>query len=79
VEEQVNKADKLKKLDEMILDKMLEWMESDETNRLPELGNAINYVKSNNLVESAVNREDDPLEVRKRKVAEAQKRRGAIK
>jgi hypothetical protein len=75
----MNKAYKLKKLDEMILDKMIEWMESDETNRLPELGNAINYVKSNNLVESAINRDDDPLEVRNRKIAEAQKRRETIK
>jgi len=73
----MTKIDKLAKLDMMVLDKMIEWMESDETNRLPELGNAINYIKSNNLVETAKSKDDDPIEVRKKKLEDAKKRREA--
>jgi hypothetical protein len=71
----VNKQEKLEKLDSAILDKMLEWLSTDETNRLPELGNAIAYLKSNSFVEVTKKAGDDAIEVRKQKLEEAKKRR----
>lgn len=70
----MNKQDKLTKLDEAILDKMLDWLETDETNRLPELGNAISYLKANAVVEEK-KQDDDILEQRKKKLEEVKKRR----
>ena len=75
----MNKSEKLKALDEAILDKMLAWMETDETNRLPELGNAIAYLKANNTVEAIQKSDEDPMEVRKKKLEEAKKRREVVK
>ena len=71
----MNKKEKLEKLDIMVLDKMLEWLESDETNRLPELGNAISFLKANSVVEETKKIGDDAIEVRKKKLEEAKKRR----
>ena len=70
----MNKQDKLVKLDILILDKMIEWVETDETNRLPELGNAIAYIKANAVVEEK-KQDDDILEQRKKKLEEVKKRR----
>ena len=71
----MNKKEKLEKLDTAILDKMLDWLESDETNKLPELGNAIAYLKANSVVEETKKIGDDAIEVRKKKLEEAKKRR----
>ncbi|MCI4437196.1 MAG: hypothetical protein JHC33_10365 [Ignisphaera sp.] len=73
----MNKQDKLNKLDIAILDKMLEWIETDETNRLPELGNAISYLKANAVVEDK-KQDDDILEQRKKKLAEVKKHREQV-
>ena len=70
----MNKQEKLNKLDMAILDKMLEWIETDETDRLPELGNAISYLKANAVVEEK-KQDDDILEQRKKKLEEVKKRR----
>lgn len=70
----MNKIDKVKKLDMLLLDKMIEWVESDETNRLPELSNAIAYVKANNVVEVA-KQDDDALATRQKKLEEVKKKR----
>jgi hypothetical protein len=70
----MNKQEKLVKLDMMVLDKMIEWMETDETNRLPELGNAISFLKANAVVEEK-KQDDDVLEQRKKKLEEVKKRR----
>ena len=71
----MTKAEKLKELDNLVLDTMLSWLKTDETNRLPELGNAINYLKANNNVEAVKTSDADPVEVRKKKLEEAKKRR----
>lgn len=70
----MNKQDKLKKLDEAVLDRMLSLLESGETNLLPELGNAISYLKANEVVETKKTT-DDAIEQRKKKLEEAKKRR----
>jgi hypothetical protein len=70
----MNKQEKLVKLDMMVLDKMIEWMETDETNRLPELGNAISFLKANAVVEEK-KQDDDAATIRKNKLEEAKARR----
>jgi hypothetical protein len=70
----MTKTEKLKKLDSLVLDTMIKWIESDETNRIPELGNAIQFLKANSVVEIQ-KQEDDALAQRKKKLEEAKKRR----
>lgn len=70
----MTKLDKLKQLDEAILDKMLSWIDTDETNRLPELTNAISYLKANAVVEEK-KQDDDATAIRKKKLEEAKSRR----
>ena len=74
----MSKVDKLKRLDELVLDKMIEWMEEDTTERLPELTSAITFLRANQVVESAKTKDTDPVEVRKQKLEEAKKRREDI-
>lgn len=73
----MTKLDKLKQLDEAILDKMLSWIETDETNRLPELTNAISYLKANAVVEEK-KQDDDVVLLRNKKLAEVKKRREQV-
>ena len=62
-------------LDNLVLDMMISLMQSGDTNLLPELGNAINFLKANNTVEAIQKSDEDPMEVRKKKLEEAKKRR----
>jgi hypothetical protein len=71
----MTKQEKLHKLDESVLDKMIEWIESDSTERLVELGNAISYLKANQVTEEKQKKDHDPIEERKRKLKEAEERR----
>ena len=69
----MNKEEKLDKLDGAVLDKMLEWIESDDTDRLPELNVAVQYLSKNSVVaEKKVSTREEEI---KRKVTEAKKRR----
>jgi translation elongation factor EF-1beta len=72
------KLEKLQELDTLVLDKMIEWVKSDETDRLPELGNAITYIKANQVVEDKQKADTDPVEERKRKLEEVKKRREQV-
>ena len=47
----MNKHDKLELLDKQVLDLMLDWTKSEQTERLTELSVAVNYLKSNSIVE----------------------------
>jgi hypothetical protein len=71
----MTKQEKLHKLDESVLDKMIEWIENDSTERLVELGNAISYLKANQVTEEKQKKDNDPIEERKRKLQEAEERR----
>jgi hypothetical protein len=73
----MTKQEKLHKLDESVLDKMIEWIENDATERLVELGNAISYLKANQVTEEKQKKDNDPIEERKRKLQEAEERRRA--
>jgi hypothetical protein len=70
----MTKTEKLRQLDTLVLDKMISLIETGETNLLPELGNAIQYLKANSVVEIQ-KQEDDALAQRKKKLEEAKKRR----
>lgn len=71
----MTKKEKLEQLDSLVLDRMISLVESGETNLLPELGNAINYLKANQVVEEK-KRTDSAQEEMKAKIEEAKKRRG---
>ena len=71
----MTKQEKLNMLDNLVLDRMISLMQSGDTNLLPELGNAINFLKANNTVEAIQKSDEDPMEVRKKKLEEAKKRR----
>lgn len=73
----MDKLEKLKLLDTMLLDKMIFLMESDETNRLPELTNVISFLKSNQMVEEK-KIDDDATTIRKKKLEEAKARREQV-
>lgn len=69
----MNKEEKLAKLDDAVLDKMLGWLESDDTDRLPELNVAVQYLSKNSVVaEKKVSTREEEI---KKKVANAKKRR----
>lgn len=69
------KADKLKKLDIMVLDKMIEYVDSGKIDMLSEFTTAVQYLKANQVVEPPNRGETDPVEARKLKLAEVKKRR----
>lgn len=70
----MSKAHKLKELDEKVLSKMLDWIDSDETERLPELSVAVQYLRANNRTEDK-KRENSEQDEMKRKIEEAKKKR----
>lgn len=74
----MTKQDKLEKLDTLVLDTMIKWIEANETDKLPDLGNAISFLKANQKVEDKASDEADPLEIRKKKLKEAEARRNEV-
>lgn len=72
----MNKADKLEKLDNLVLDKMISLMKENKTDQLSELTTAVQYLKANQVVEPPKKHEADPIEARKQKLKEAKERRG---
>ncbi len=68
------KQDKLNQLDKLLLDKMIKIMEDGNTEALPELASASNYLAKNQMVsEKEKSTLEDDI---KDKVKEANKRRG---
>jgi len=67
------KAEKLNELDELLLDKMIKIMKEGNTEALPELASASNYLAKNQMV---AEKEKSTIEEDiKRKQKEAEKRR----
>jgi hypothetical protein len=69
------KANKLNRLDEMLLNKMIEIMDSGNTEMLPELASVSNYLAKNQMV--AEKEKSSIEEDNKKRVKEAEKRRAA--
>lgn len=72
----MTKADKLKKLDDLVLDKMINYIENNKVEMVSELSTAVQYLKANQVVEPPKPHGADPVEARKKKLEEAKKRRG---
>lgn len=70
----MTKQEKLNLLDELVLDRMIELVKSGETNLIPELGNAISFLKANEVVEKR-KETNDVVEERKKKLAEVKAKR----
>lgn len=71
-----SKSEKLEKLDELVLDKMIMYIERGKSDLLSELTTAVQYLKANQVVEPPKKHDADPVEARKKKLEEAKKRRG---
>lgn len=69
------KAEKLKILDEKVLDTMITMMDNKQFDALSDLTTAVQYLKANQVVEPATRGESDPVEERKKKLAEVKNRR----
>lgn len=72
----MNKSEKLEKLDGLVLDKMIAYIQEGKIDLLSELTTAVQYLKANQVVEPPKKHDADPVEVRKKKLEEAKKRRG---
>lgn len=72
----MTKADKLKKLDDLVLDRMITFIDQNKIELLSELSTAVQYLKANQVVEPPKPHGADPVEARKKKLEEAKKRRG---
>ncbi len=69
----MTKRDKVKHLDEIVLDAMIAAVEQDEPDKLPLYNTAIQYIKAN---EGTLEREKDTEEdANKKRVKEANERR----
>lgn len=73
----MTKAEKLTKLDELVLDKMIDLVSNNKTDQLAELTTAVQYLKANQVIEPP-KREGDPTEERKKKLEEVKKRREQV-
>ena len=71
----MNKEEKLKQLDKLVLDKMIEILDKhpEDLDMLKDLSTPINYLRNNALVEEK--KRDDVSDDIKKKLAEAKKRR----
>lgn len=72
----MNKSEKLDKLDGLVLDQMITFMETKNYEAIKELTTAVQYLKANQVVEPPKKHDADPIEERKKKLEEAKKRRG---
>lgn len=70
-----DKQAKLIKLDGLVLDKIISYLEYNQIENIKELTTAVQYLKANQVVEVQKKDNSDPLEKRKMKLAEAEKRR----
>lgn len=70
------KSEKLERLDILVLDKMIAYVEQGKLDLLSELSTAVQYLKANQVVEPPRKHDTDPVEARKKKLEEAKKRRG---
>jgi hypothetical protein len=71
----MTKEEKLKQLDKLVLDKMIEILDEhpEDLDMLKDLSTPINYLRNNALVEEK--KRDDVSDDIKKKLAEAKKRR----
>ena len=72
----MNKSEKLDKLDGLVLDQMIAYIEGGKIDLIKELTTAVQYLKANQVVEPPKKHDSDPIEERKKKLEEAKKRRG---
>lgn len=72
----MSKSEKLEKLDGLVLDQMIAFMETKNYEAIKELTTAVQYLKANQVVEPPKKHDSDPIEERKKKLEEAKKRRG---
>lgn len=72
----MNKSERLEKLDGLVLDRMIDFIEQGKIDLLSELTTAVQYLKANQVVEPPKKHDADPVEARKKKLEEAKKRRG---
>ena len=72
----MNKSEKLEKLDGLVLDQMIAYIEGGKIDLIKELTTAVQYLKANQVVEPPKKHDSDPIEERKKKLEEAKKRRG---
>lgn len=70
----MTKKQQLEELDSLVLTKMIEWIKSDKTDRLPELSTTIAYLRTNNIGEDKAKQNSEQDEMKK-KIAEAKKAR----
>lgn len=76
----MTKLEKLEKLDTLVLDKMIKYIDENNTEAIKDLANAVTYLKINQIAEDKKNGNNDPVEERKRKLAEIEaKRKNEIK
>lgn len=73
----MSKKQQLEELDSLVLTKMIEWIKSDQTDRLPELSTTIAYLRTNNIGEDKAKQNSEQDEMKK-KIAEAKKRRESL-
>lgn len=71
-----SKAEKLEKLDMLVLDRMINYIDEGKIELLSELTTVVQYLKANQVVEPPKKHDADPIEARKTKLAEAKARRG---
>lgn len=72
----MTKREKLEELDKLVLDTMIKFIRSGETERLQELATPTNYLAKNNMVEEK-KKSTVEEDIRKR-IEEAKKRRNAV-
>lgn len=70
----MTKQEKLAQLDSLVLDRMIKLIQTEETNLLAELSNAVSYLKANEVVEKR-KETNDVVEERKKKLAEVKAKR----
>lgn len=71
------KEQKLKELDELVLTKMLQFLNDGKYELMSDLAVPIQYLKANQVVEKEKPK-DDALSERKKKLEEARKRREQV-
>ncbi len=67
----MNREEKLESLNDKVLDKMLEWIDNDETDRLPELNVPVQFLAKNNMVaEKKVSSREEQIKARAKQAKE---------
>ena len=73
-----SKQERLEKLDGLVLDRMIDYIEKGKIELLSELTTAVQYLKANQVVETKKPNGSDPVEARKQKLKEVKERREQV-